>query len=121
MIDKYNENNVFAQIIKNESPSEKIYEDNDILIIKDAFPDKNWTTHLLCITKIKYIGYSDFISHAYSHTIILFFKKIDEIARKNGLEHYQLMVNNGESSGQEVMHFHVHIKSQHKLNLLCLS
>ena len=119
MIDKYNENNVFAQIIKNESPSEKIYEDNDILIIKDAFPDKSWATHLLCITKIKYTGYSDFINHAYSHTILSFFKKIDDIAKKIGLGDYQLMTNNGKSSGQEIMHFHVHIKSQHEIKNEC--
>lgn len=117
MIDKYNDDNIFAKIIRNEIPSEKIYEDNDILIIKDAFPDKNWTTHLLCITKIKYVNYSDFINHGYSHTILSFFKKIDDIAKKIGIDHYQILTNNGVRSGQEIMHFHVHIKSQEKIKI----
>ena len=37
------------------------------------------------------------------------------IAREQGLEHYRLVVNNGEEAGQSVFHFHVHLLGGRKM------
>jgi histidine triad (HIT) family protein len=112
MIKEYNQQNIFARIIRGELSSEKVYEDDVILIIKDKFPDKNWKTHLLAIPKGEFLHYSDFISNAKADLINIFFKTIDQVIKRHGLAHYQLVMNNGSKAGQEIMHFHVHIKSQ---------
>jgi diadenosine tetraphosphate (Ap4A) HIT family hydrolase len=111
----YDQNNVFAKIIRNEIPSKKVYEDDNVLAFEDISPKA--PTHILVIPKGEFISFSDFINKATPEKVADFFQKIGKIAKNLGLEEkgYKLVTNNGEQVGQVVFHFHVHILSGKKL------
>ncbi|MFK7974114.1 MAG: HIT domain-containing protein [Rickettsiaceae bacterium] len=105
----YNKNNVFAKIINNEVNSDKIYEDDSLLVIKDikaAAP-----IHLLVIPKGNYTDLTDFVENASNDEIAHYFKMIAKIAKENDALEYRIVSNKGESAGQSVFHFHTHILS----------
>jgi histidine triad (HIT) family protein len=106
---QYDNNNIFAKILRKELPANIIYED-DIVI---AFPDINpiAETHILVIPKKPYISYTDFVQQASSEDVVAFFKSLDIIAQQFLGENasYKLLTNNGSSAGQIIFHFHCHI------------
>lgn len=109
---KYDENNIFAKIIRNELPADKVYEDNKILAFYDKYPIAD--VHILVIPKSKYISFQDFIINAPKDEISNFFLKVAYIANIQGLDNvgYKIITNNGIGAGQVVFHFHVHIISE---------
>lgn len=111
----YDKNNLFAKILRGELSSEKVFEDDEVLVIKDKFPDKNWKTHLLCLPKNEFINFTHFIEISSDDQITFLFKKIDKIAKNLCLTSYQLLINNGEAARQEIMHLHIHIKSHESI------
>ncbi|APR98762.1 HIT domain-containing protein [Wolbachia endosymbiont of Folsomia candida] len=111
----YDSNNIFAQILRGELPSEKVHEDEDVLAFHDKYPDA--PVHILVIPKGQYISYDDFILKAPEKEVLSFFKTVREIAHKYNLEKtgYRLVTNHGENGEQVVPHFHVHILGGKKL------
>jgi len=105
----YNENNIFAKIIRSEIPCEKVYEDDDVLFFNDINPVAK--VHVLGIPKIKCVDFGDFIEIASEEKINNFFKKIIKVIAILGLKEngYRLITNSGINGGQEVPHYHVHI------------
>ena len=113
---KYDPNNVFAKIIRNEIPHKVIYEDKNVLCFEDAY--KKAPLHWLVIPKKPYVDFHDFTSHASEEEIAQFFKAINRIVSENQLEQqgFRLVANTGANSGQSVFHFHIHILSGKKMN-----
>jgi len=105
----YNPNNIFAKIIRGEIPSNKIYEDEEILAINDLYPVA--PIHILVIPKGNYTDFNDFVSKASEHQIKNYFQKIAEIASDATSDGYRLVANTGKKSGQTIFHFHTHIIS----------
>ncbi|MDC0864853.1 histidine triad nucleotide-binding protein [Rickettsiaceae bacterium] len=105
----YDKNNIFAKVISGEIPSEKLYEDDSIIAIKDINPAT--PIHILVIPKGAYRDFSDFSQNASSDEVSHYFKTISNIAKDNGADEYRIVSNNGESAGQSVFHFHTHILS----------
>lgn len=105
----YDKNNVFAKIIQGEIPSEKIYEDEILIAIKNINPVAPF--HILLIPKNHYIDFADFTSNASSDEITHYFKKINEITNENNITDYRIISNKGANAGQSVFHFHTHIIS----------
>ena len=105
----YDDDNVFARILRGELPSKTVYEDEHVL----AFNDINALapTHVLVIPKGRYVSWNDFSAKASDEEIAAFVRAIGNIARAAGLmdEGYRLLANVGRNSGQEVPHLHVHI------------
>jgi diadenosine tetraphosphate (Ap4A) HIT family hydrolase len=105
----YDDNNIFARILRGEIPSTKIYEDE----FAYAFPDINplAPTHILVIPKGPYVSWDDFSAKASDQEIAGFVRAVGKIAREAGLveEGYRLLANVGANSGQEVPHLHAHI------------
>jgi len=58
----YDDNNIFAKILRGEIPSARIYEDE----FAYAFPDINAQapTHILVIPKGRYVSWDDFSANA---------------------------------------------------------
>ena len=77
---EYDDNNIFAKILRKEIPCKKIYEDNDVLCFYDINPQA--PIHALLIPKGKYLSYEDFLQKADSEKITSFFKKINLITEK---------------------------------------
>ena len=103
----YNKDNVFAKILRNEIPSKKVFENDDLLCFYDQNPVSR--IHVLIIPKGEYIDYNDFTKNAPADLIARFFKTIPEIAKRLGVDEYRIVSNCGESAGQIVFHFHVHL------------
>jgi len=105
----YDENNIFARILRGEIPSTRIYEDE----FAYAFPDINPAapTHILVIPKGPYVSWDDFSEKASDAQIAGFVRAVGKIARDENLvgDGYRVLVNVGMNSGQEVPHLHAHI------------
>jgi diadenosine tetraphosphate (Ap4A) HIT family hydrolase len=105
----YDDNNIFAKILRREIPSTTIYEDE----FAYAFPDINplAPTHILVIPKGPYVSWDDFSARASDAELAGFARAIGKIARETGLVEsgYRLLANTGMNSHQEVPHLHVHI------------
>lgn len=115
MTRKYDPQNIFAKIIRGEIPSQKVYEDSEILAFHDI--SKAAPLHILVIPKGEYVCFADFTAHAKAEEVVDFLKKVSEIASSLGLDEtgYRLITNNGSDASQTVPHFHVHILGGKKL------
>ena len=111
----YNKDNVFYKILQNEIPSNKVYEDENVLAFYDINP--SCKVHVLAITKKLYVSFDDFAKNAEPCEISTFFQTVSKIATLLGLNEtgYRILSNSGENSNQIVKHFHVHILGGEKL------
>ena len=76
----YDDNNIFAKILRGEIPCKKIYEDEHVLSFYDINPQKK--IHALVIPKGKYIDLDDFASKASEKEISGLIKGINLVAEK---------------------------------------
>lgn len=105
----YDENNVFARILRGELPCRKVHEDDHVLAFHDINPHA--PVHILVIPKGAYVSWDDFSERAPAEEIAGFVRAVGRIARDQGLvaPGYRLLANVGPDAGQEVPHLHVHI------------
>ena len=114
----YDQNNVFARILRGEIPASKVYEDEYALAFKDLHPKA--PIHVLVIPKGAYINFTDFAKNASADERAGFFKAVAFVAETLGVEEtgYRLLSNIGRDGGQEVPHFHVHLFAGAKLGAM---
>ena len=105
----YNDQNIFAKILRGEIPANRVYEDEYSLAFHDINPQA--PTHILVIPKGAYVSWDDFSARASDAEITGFVRAVGRIAREAGLvaPGYRLLANTGPDSHQEVPHLHVHI------------
>ena len=108
----YDNNNIFAKILRKEIPCNKIYEDEFVLSFYDINPQKK--IHALVIPKGKYINLDDFCTKASNDEIVGLIKGINIVANKLGISSeigkgYRALANISEYGGQEVPHLHFHL------------
>jgi len=105
----YDDNNIFARILRGEIPCKKVYEDDHALAFHDIAPQA--PVHVLVIPKGKYCSFADFSAGASAEEIAGFVRAVGIVARQLGLEApgYRLLANMGEHGGQEVPHLHFHL------------
>ena len=116
----YNDDNIFAKILRDEIPCKRVYEDEWALAFHDINPQA--PHHILVIPKGKYVSYVDFSTRASDAEIVGYIKAIGTVARECGLEEagYRLLANAGQDAHQEVPHLHVHIFAGRALGpMLC--
>lgn len=100
-------NCVFCKIINGEIPSTKVYEDDDMLIIKDLNPQA--PIHLLLLPKEHYANIIE-MSDAQAQTLAKCIKKLSDITDQLGLQNgFRLISNKGKDGCQSVEHLHIHI------------
>ena len=109
---KYDNNNIFAKILRGEIPCKKIYEDEFVLSFYDINPQKK--IHALVIPKGKYVDLDDFSLNASSKEMVGLFKGINIVAKTLGIstevgKGYRAMANISDDGGQEVPHLHFHL------------
>lgn len=104
----YDNNNIFAKILRKELPATIVYEDDCIVAIKDINPAA--PVHVLAVSKKPYISFDDFADDTTADTEISnFFRSVRLTIRKLGLSGYRLVSNHGKDGGQIIPHFHIHI------------
>ena len=111
----YDRENVFYKIINNKAPSEKIYENENAVVIKNLYPKAPY--HLLVLPKGEYESYTEFGLNASVQEKIDLIDAINETIKKYNLQNfgYRLVANTGEFGGQSVPHFHIHVLGGEKL------
>jgi histidine triad (HIT) family protein len=116
----YDDNNLFARILRGEIPATRIYEDEHVLAINDVNPQA--PTHILVLPKGKYVSIDDFSTNATDAEIAALIRAAGKIARNAGVADtgYRLLFNHGPHSHQEVPHLHIHILGGQPLGPLVL-
>ena len=105
----YDDDNIFARILRGEIPNKTVYEDDHVLAFHDINPLA--PTHILVIPKGRYVSWDDFSEHGSPEEITALVRAVGMIARDQGLVEpgYRMLANVGPNGGQEVPHLHVHI------------
>ncbi len=111
----YDDNNVFAKILRGEIPAKKVHEDEHALAFHDI--GAKAPVHVLVIPKGKYVSIADFGAKASDAEIAGFFRAVSKVAHDLGLVEtgFRSIANTGLNGGQEVPHFHVHLLGGKKL------
>ena len=105
---------IFCKIINGEIPSEKVYEDDEVLAFKDINPVA--PIHILVIPK-KHITNLLEVKEENSYLIGKCYIAINKIVKELKIEKdgFRVIVNCGENAGQAVMHIHFHLIAGKKL------
>ncbi len=107
-------NCVFCKIVNGDIPSTRLYEDDDMIIIKDLNPQA--PIHLLLIPKEHYANIID-MSEEQALTLARCLKTLSSITDKLGLQDgFRLVSNKGVNGCQSVDHLHIHILGGRKLS-----
>jgi diadenosine tetraphosphate (Ap4A) HIT family hydrolase len=111
----YDDQNVFAKILRGEIPCRRVFENEYALAFHDINPQA--PAHILVIPKAPYCSFADFSATATEAEITGFIRAVGAVARAAGMEAngYRLLANMGHDAHQEVPHFHVHIFAGRKL------
>ena len=105
----YDDQNIFAKILRGEIPCDKVYEDEWALAFRDIAPQA--PTHVLVIPKGPYVSLDDFTTQASADEVAGFLRAVGTVARQLGVVDpgYRILANIGPDAHQEVPHLHVHI------------
>ncbi len=105
----YDDQNIFAKILRGEIPCDKVYEDGHVLAFRDIAPQA--PIHILVIPKSAYISIDDFGLRASEQEVAAFYKAVALIVQQEGLDKdgFRSIANTGSHGGQEVPHFHLHL------------
>ena len=114
----YDDQNIFAKILRGEIPSRKVFEDDYALAFHDIAPQA--PIHVLVIPKGRYVSWADFSAKASDTEIAGFVRAVGQVARDLELEEpgYRLLANAGIHGHQEVPHLHVHVFGGRQMGLM---
>ena len=103
---------IFCKIAAGEIPSRKIYEDNDLIAIMDLSPTSKG--HSLIIPKEHYTNIYD-IDEEIAGKVMKTAKKLaTKMTVALNCDGFNLLQNNGETAGQTMFHFHMHLIPRYK-------
>lgn len=108
----YDDQNVFAKILRKEIPNSTVAETEHTLVFRDIRPQA--PVHLLVIPKGPYVSFDDFAANASDAEIVDFMRTAARVAKDEGVsldtgKGFRAVANTGEHGVQEVPHFHLHI------------
>jgi diadenosine tetraphosphate (Ap4A) HIT family hydrolase len=104
----YDNDNIFAKIIRGDIPCDKVFEDDHVLAFKDIAPQA--PIHILVIPKGAYTDIEDFSANASAEEITAFHRALAQIVKAHDFDKgFRSIANTGEHGGQEVPHYHLHL------------
>lgn len=98
---------IFCQIVSKESPSWTVYQDELVTAFFDYFPASEG--HLLIIPNEHYANIFEIPEDTLAHLVKISKKLALAYKKTLGVEHLNILQNNGKFSGQEVFHYHMHL------------
>ncbi|MBT8417693.1 MAG: HIT domain-containing protein [Silicimonas sp.] len=109
---KYDDQNIFAKILRGEIPNSTVKETDHTLAFRDISPQA--PEHILVIPKGAYVTADHFAAEASEAEIVDFWRVFAQIAADIGIapdtgNGYRLIANSGTDGVQDVPHFHMHI------------
>lgn len=109
----YDNNNVFAKMIRGEIPTNKVYENEHAMSFYDINP--MFANHVLVIPKGPYKNILDFVKNASAQEQAAFWDCFSQTADKLGIDcEFNCLANAGANAPfvrQSVFHFHLHLVS----------
>ena len=117
----YDENNIFAKILRSKIPCNKILENKYALAFYDINPQA--PIHVLVIPKNPYINFYDFTKNASVNEVNFFWKLVNDVIDHLKFENkgFRVITNSGDDGNQDVPHFHVHILGGKNLGRMIIS
>ena len=108
-IASYDDNNIFARILRGDLPYDMVHETEFALAFHDINPQA--PVHVLVIPKGQYVSMDDFVQIASPEEIAGLWHAVGETACVLGLVDggYRILANHGLNAHQEVFHLHIHI------------
>ena len=109
----YDDQNIFAKILRGEIPNNTVMETEHCLAFRDIAPQA--PEHILVIPRGAYVNHDHFAAEASDAEIADFTRTVGKITQEMGVapgndgEGYRLMMNTGVNGHQEVPHLHIHI------------
>lgn len=109
----YDDQNIFARILRGEIPNQTVLETGYALAFNDLRPQA--PVHVLVIPKGPYVCYDHFALEASDDEIVGFTRAIGEVCKITGVhidtggDGFRTISNAGAHGVQEVPHMHVHI------------
>lgn len=105
----YDDNNIFARILRGEIPCKKVYEDDHTLAFEDINPEA--PVHTLVIPKGKYTSLADFAAKASDGEIGALVRAVGKVAGLKGVKDsgFRILSNAGADAHQTVEHLHIHV------------
>lgn len=97
---------LFCRIAAGEVPSERLYEDEEILVFNDINPQAPF--HALLIPKTHIATLND-LRPEHTEMAGRLFLTARTLAREHGLPGYRVVVNTNREGGQVVFHVHMHM------------
>lgn len=109
----YDDENIFARILRDEIPADKVYEDEHVLAFRDAQPVAPF--HVLVIPKQPV----DCLANAADGEMLgRLLAAARAVAAEAGVatDGYRVVINNGRRANQSVFHLHVHVLAGRDFN-----
>jgi len=108
----YDDQNIFAKILRGEIPNTTVLETEHSLAFRDIYPQA--PVHVLVIPKGAYVSYDHFAAEASEAEIIDYTRAIAKVCDMENVQAdrtmgFRMISNAGEHAVQEVPHLHVHI------------
>jgi histidine triad (HIT) family protein len=108
----YDDQNIFAKILRGEIPNTTVLETEHSLAFRDLYPQA--PVHVLVIPKGAYVSYDHFAATATDAEIVDFTRAIGQVCQMEGVAldaaaGFRMISNAGDHGVQEVPHLHVHI------------
>ncbi|WP_406613110.1 HIT family protein [Acinetobacter schindleri] len=103
----YDDQNIFARILRGELPAIKVYEDDQVLAFMDIMPQADG--HTLVIPKSPAVTLLDLDPEVAAYTIQIVQKVAKAIEKGLSVEGIVLMQLSGTAAGQTVPHVHFHL------------
>jgi histidine triad (HIT) family protein len=100
------DNCLFCKIARGEIPSNKLYEDEELLAFYDIAPQA--PVHFLVIPK-KHIESCAAVTGENSAVVAKTFELIAKLTSELGITSFRVVSNCGEDAGQSVPHLHFHV------------
>ena len=98
---------LFCKIARGEIPSQKVYEDDEVIAFKDIHPAA--PVHLLIIPKQHYDSLA-VMGKAEEPLLGTMLALAPVLAKEAGANNgFRVVINTGHDGGQEVNHIHVHV------------
>ena len=105
----YDDQNIFARILRGEIPFDKVDECPHTLSFADINPQA--PVHILVIPKGSYVDMADFSVYATVEEKVAFVAALGRVAQQAGIAEtgFRLIANAGQNGHQDVPHLHMHI------------
>ncbi|MBS0286368.1 MAG: histidine triad nucleotide-binding protein [Proteobacteria bacterium] len=97
---------LFCKMVTGDIPTQKLYEDDHIFVIKDINPKAK--VHLLVIPKVHIHSLNE-VNEAHASLLGYVVTSLKNFAKEQGLDSFRTIVNTGKASGQSIFHVHFHI------------